>query len=144
MTMAVLVPATTAPGLATFAAGHGFEALGVCAAVDCGRVFANAAEKRPRRFYPPLRHPDPSSHLPSPPVLTHNLRSPNPDNPNRNCTPGTSLQELQPGTSPEELQLKGAPVAKAVSLEVWCLRKRLRYGAETVGPLTAIPAEEFR
>lgn len=45
--------ATTALGLATFAAGHGFEALGVCAASDCERVFANAAEKRPRRFCTP-------------------------------------------------------------------------------------------
>jgi predicted RNA-binding Zn ribbon-like protein len=45
--------ATTALGLATFAAGHGFEALGVCAAVDCERVFANPAERRPRRFCTP-------------------------------------------------------------------------------------------
>ena len=45
--------ATTALGLATFAAGHGFEALGVCAAVDCERVFANSAERRPRRFCTP-------------------------------------------------------------------------------------------
>ena len=45
--------ATTALGLATFAAGHGFEALGVCAAADCEQVFANAAEKRPRRFCTP-------------------------------------------------------------------------------------------
>ncbi|GAA1588399.1 MULTISPECIES: CGNR zinc finger domain-containing protein [Kribbella] len=45
--------ATTALGLATFAAGHGFEALGVCAAADCERVFANAAERRPRRFCTP-------------------------------------------------------------------------------------------
>ncbi|MEU4194697.1 CGNR zinc finger domain-containing protein [Kribbella sp. NPDC026611] len=45
--------ATTALGLATFAAGHGFEALGVCAAADCDRVFANAAERRPRRFCTP-------------------------------------------------------------------------------------------
>ncbi|WP_350281578.1 CGNR zinc finger domain-containing protein [Kribbella sp. HUAS MG21] len=45
--------ATTALGLATFAAGHGFEALAVCAAADCERVFANAAEKRPRRFCTP-------------------------------------------------------------------------------------------
>jgi predicted RNA-binding Zn ribbon-like protein len=45
--------ATTALGLATFAAGHGFEALRVCAAADCERVFAHAAEKRPRRFCTP-------------------------------------------------------------------------------------------
>ncbi|MFI5697218.1 CGNR zinc finger domain-containing protein [Kribbella sp. NPDC051586] len=45
--------ATTALGVATFAAGHGFEALGVCAAVDCERVFANPAERRPRRFCTP-------------------------------------------------------------------------------------------
>ncbi|MER7249712.1 CGNR zinc finger domain-containing protein [Kribbella sp. NPDC000426] len=45
--------ATAALGLATFAAGHGFEALGVCAAVDCERVFANPAERRPRRFCTP-------------------------------------------------------------------------------------------
>ncbi|WP_329002552.1 CGNR zinc finger domain-containing protein [Kribbella sp. NBC_00709] len=45
--------ATTALGLATFVAGHGFEALGVCAAVDCERVFANPAERRPRRFCTP-------------------------------------------------------------------------------------------
>ncbi|MDX3002840.1 CGNR zinc finger domain-containing protein [Kribbella solani] len=45
--------ATTALGLATFAAGHGFEALGVCAAADCERVFANPAEHRPRRFCTP-------------------------------------------------------------------------------------------
>ncbi|TDW19315.1 CGNR zinc finger domain-containing protein [Kribbella kalugense] len=45
--------ATTALGLATFAAGHGFEALGVCAAVDCERVFVNPAERRPRRFCTP-------------------------------------------------------------------------------------------
>jgi len=34
-------------------AGHGFDALGVCAAVDCERVFANPAERRPRRFCTP-------------------------------------------------------------------------------------------
>jgi predicted RNA-binding Zn ribbon-like protein len=45
--------ATTALGLATFAAGHGFDALGVCAAVDCDRVFVNPAERRPRRFCTP-------------------------------------------------------------------------------------------
>jgi predicted RNA-binding Zn ribbon-like protein len=45
--------ATTALGLATFAAGHGFEAFGVCAAVDCERVFVNAAERRPRKFCTP-------------------------------------------------------------------------------------------
>jgi predicted RNA-binding Zn ribbon-like protein len=50
---AAWLAATTALGLATFAAGHGFEALGVCAASDCERVFANAAEKRPRRFCTP-------------------------------------------------------------------------------------------
>jgi predicted RNA-binding Zn ribbon-like protein len=52
-TWADWLAATTALGLATFAAGHGFEALGVCAAADCERVFANAAEKRPRRFCTP-------------------------------------------------------------------------------------------
>ncbi|HZX07078.1 CGNR zinc finger domain-containing protein [Kribbella sp.] len=45
--------ATTALGLATFAAGHGFEALAVCAATDCGQVFANTALNRPRRFCTP-------------------------------------------------------------------------------------------
>ncbi|MGZ0151650.1 CGNR zinc finger domain-containing protein [Kribbella sp. WER1] len=45
--------ATTALGLATFAAGHGFEALGVCSAAGCARVFANTALNRPRRFCSP-------------------------------------------------------------------------------------------
>ena len=45
--------ATAALALATFAAGHGFEALGLCAAPDCERVFANPAENRPRRFCTP-------------------------------------------------------------------------------------------
>ncbi|WP_433161229.1 CGNR zinc finger domain-containing protein [Kribbella sp. CA-247076] len=45
--------ATTALGLAGFAAGHGFGALGSCAAADCERVFANPAERRPRRFCTP-------------------------------------------------------------------------------------------
>ena len=45
--------ATTALGLASFAAGHGFKALGTCAAVDCERVFVNPAERRQRRFCTP-------------------------------------------------------------------------------------------
>jgi predicted RNA-binding Zn ribbon-like protein len=45
--------ATTALGLASFAAGHGFKALGSCAAVDCERVYVNAAERRPRKFCTP-------------------------------------------------------------------------------------------
>ncbi|WP_427889648.1 CGNR zinc finger domain-containing protein [Kribbella sp. GL6] len=45
--------ATTALGLATFAAGHGFESLAVCAAANCDRVFANTAVNRPRRFCTP-------------------------------------------------------------------------------------------
>ena len=45
--------ATTALGLAGFAAYHGFAAIGTCAAVDCERVFVNAAERRPRRFCSP-------------------------------------------------------------------------------------------
>lgn len=45
--------AATALGLAGFAAGHGFSALGVCAAADCERVFVNPAERRPRRFCTP-------------------------------------------------------------------------------------------
>lgn len=45
--------ATTALGIAVYAAGHGFEALGRCAAVDCERVFANPAERRVRRFCTP-------------------------------------------------------------------------------------------
>ena len=52
-TWADWMAATTALGLATFAASHGFGALGVCAAVDCERVFANPAERRPRRFCTP-------------------------------------------------------------------------------------------
>ncbi|GAB2594313.1 CGNR zinc finger domain-containing protein [Kribbella endophytica] len=45
--------AGTALGLAGFAAGHGFQALGVCAAQDCERVFVNPAARRPRRFCTP-------------------------------------------------------------------------------------------
>ncbi|MEV0285822.1 MULTISPECIES: CGNR zinc finger domain-containing protein [unclassified Kribbella] len=45
--------ATTALGLASFAAAHGFDAIGTCAAVDCERVYVNAAERRPRRFCSP-------------------------------------------------------------------------------------------
>jgi predicted RNA-binding Zn ribbon-like protein len=52
-TWAEWLAATTALGLSSFVAGHGFQALAVCAAADCERVFANAAEKRPRRFCTP-------------------------------------------------------------------------------------------
>lgn len=52
-TWADWLAATTALGLAGFAAGHGFDALGVCAANDCERVFVNPAERRPRRFCTP-------------------------------------------------------------------------------------------
>ncbi|MFF0264336.1 CGNR zinc finger domain-containing protein [Kribbella sp. NPDC004536] len=52
-TWAEWLAATTALGLASFVAAHGSKALGVCAAVDCERVFVNAAEKRPRRFCTP-------------------------------------------------------------------------------------------
>ena len=52
-TWAEWLAATTALGLASFVAGHGFKGLSVCAAADCERVFANAAEKRPRRFCTP-------------------------------------------------------------------------------------------
>lgn len=45
--------AGAALGLSGFAAGHGFEALGMCAARDCERVFVNPAAKRPRRFCTP-------------------------------------------------------------------------------------------
>jgi predicted RNA-binding Zn ribbon-like protein len=45
--------ATTALGLSSFAAGHGFGAIGVCAAADCERVYVNPAERRPRRFCSP-------------------------------------------------------------------------------------------
>jgi predicted RNA-binding Zn ribbon-like protein len=45
--------ANAALGLAGFAAGHGFAAIGTCAAADCERVFVNAAERRPRRFCSP-------------------------------------------------------------------------------------------
>jgi predicted RNA-binding Zn ribbon-like protein len=45
--------ASTALGLAGFAAGHGFGAIGSCAATDCERVFVNPAERRPRRFCSP-------------------------------------------------------------------------------------------
>ncbi|TWD73258.1 putative RNA-binding Zn ribbon-like protein [Kribbella amoyensis] len=45
--------AQTALGLAGFAAGHGFAALAGCAAPDCERVFANQAERRPRRYCGP-------------------------------------------------------------------------------------------
>lgn len=43
----------TAVGLAGFVSGHGFEAVGVCAADDCERVFVNPAARRPRRFCTP-------------------------------------------------------------------------------------------
>jgi predicted RNA-binding Zn ribbon-like protein len=52
-TWAEWLAATSALGLASFVAGHGFKALAVCAAADCEQVFANAAEKRPRRFCTP-------------------------------------------------------------------------------------------
>lgn len=52
-TWAEWLAAQTALGLAGFAAGHGFDAIGVCAAVDCERVFVNPAERRPRRFCTP-------------------------------------------------------------------------------------------
>jgi predicted RNA-binding Zn ribbon-like protein len=45
--------ATTALGLAGFAAGHGFAAIDRCAAAECERVFVNPAERRPRRFCSP-------------------------------------------------------------------------------------------
>jgi len=45
--------AGAALGLASFAAGHGFDAISNCAASDCERVFVNAAERRPRRFCTP-------------------------------------------------------------------------------------------
>jgi predicted RNA-binding Zn ribbon-like protein len=52
-TWAEWLAAGAALGLASFAAGHGFEAIGNCAASDCERVFVNAAERRPRRFCTP-------------------------------------------------------------------------------------------
>jgi predicted RNA-binding Zn ribbon-like protein len=52
-TWAEWLAAGTALGLAGFAAGHGFQALGSCAAADCERVFVNPAERRPRRFCTP-------------------------------------------------------------------------------------------
>jgi predicted RNA-binding Zn ribbon-like protein len=45
--------ASSALGLAGFAAAHGFGAIGNCAAADCERVFVNPAERRPRRFCSP-------------------------------------------------------------------------------------------
>ena len=47
------ISATTALGLASFAAGHGFEAISVCEAADCERVYVNPAERRPRKFCTP-------------------------------------------------------------------------------------------
>lgn len=44
------IAATTALGLATTAAGHGFEALRVCAAAGCDVVFVSTAGKRVRRY----------------------------------------------------------------------------------------------
>lgn len=52
-TWAEWLAATSALGLAGFVAAHGFKALAVCAASDCEQVFANAAQKRPRRFCTP-------------------------------------------------------------------------------------------
>nr|WP_239062440.1 CGNR zinc finger domain-containing protein [Streptomyces sp. SID13031] len=52
-TWAEWLAAGAALGLAGFAAGHGFDAIGACAAADCERVFVNAAERRPRRFCTP-------------------------------------------------------------------------------------------
>lgn len=52
-TWAEWLAATTALGLASFVAGHGFGAIGPCAAVDCERVFVNPAERRPRKFCSP-------------------------------------------------------------------------------------------
>jgi predicted RNA-binding Zn ribbon-like protein len=52
-TWAEWLAAATALGLAGFAAGHGFQAIGACAAADCERVFVNPAERRPRRFCTP-------------------------------------------------------------------------------------------
>ncbi|GAA1602218.1 CGNR zinc finger domain-containing protein [Kribbella sancticallisti] len=52
-TWADWLAAGTALGLAGFAAAHGFEAIGTCAASDCERVFVNPAERRPRRFCTP-------------------------------------------------------------------------------------------
>ena len=45
--------AAAALGIAVFVAGHGFDALGRCAATDCERVFANPAERRIRLFCTP-------------------------------------------------------------------------------------------
>jgi predicted RNA-binding Zn ribbon-like protein len=50
---ATWMAATAALGIATFAAGHGFDALGTCAADDCERVFANPAQRRVRLFCTP-------------------------------------------------------------------------------------------
>lgn len=44
---------TTALGLATFAAAHGFAALHRCAADDCERVFVNPAQRRVRLYCTP-------------------------------------------------------------------------------------------
>jgi predicted RNA-binding Zn ribbon-like protein len=52
-TWAEWLAATAALGLASFAAGHGFAAIGSCAAVDCERVFVNPAERRPRKYCTP-------------------------------------------------------------------------------------------
>ncbi|WP_238164138.1 CGNR zinc finger domain-containing protein [Kribbella pittospori] len=52
-TWAEWLAASTALGLAGFAAGHGFAAIDSCAAPDCERVFVNPAERRPRRFCSP-------------------------------------------------------------------------------------------
>jgi predicted RNA-binding Zn ribbon-like protein len=41
---------TTAMGLAVLVAGHGFEALGVCADDTCDRVFTSTAKQRVKRF----------------------------------------------------------------------------------------------
>lgn len=45
--------ATAALAIAAFAAAHGFAALATCAADDCESVFANAAQRRVRRFCTP-------------------------------------------------------------------------------------------
>lgn len=42
--------ATTAMGLAVLVAGHGFDALRICAANDCDRAFVTTARQRVRRF----------------------------------------------------------------------------------------------
>lgn len=45
--------ATTAMGLAVLVAGHGFDALRICAADDCDRAFATTSRQRIRRFCSP-------------------------------------------------------------------------------------------